>query len=103
MRCYNAAMRRPFQFSLRRLFIATTLFGIAAELLHALVDVPNSFDSYGLLCAWYVELFGSLTAFIAGCGVIVEAEPRKIVRPIALLVLFGLALFTLSTLGHFNR
>jgi hypothetical protein len=102
MRCYNAAMSKPFQFSMRRLFIATTLFAIAAALLHAFASFSDSIYSYGKICEWYFALFGGLTAFIAGCGVIIEAEPRRIIRPIAWLLLLGLVLFTLSTFGHFN-
>jgi hypothetical protein len=32
MRCYNAAMRKPFQFSMRRMFVAVSLACIGAFL-----------------------------------------------------------------------
>jgi hypothetical protein len=32
MRCYNAAMTKPFQFSMRRLFLAVTILSVTAWL-----------------------------------------------------------------------
>jgi hypothetical protein len=101
MRCYNAAMAKRFQFSMRRLFIGTTLFGVGAALVHA-VTLQTLVHSFGELCFVYGAFFGAPTAFVAGCGAIIETDPRKLIRPIAILLLFGFAFFTLATIAYFT-
>lgn len=42
MRCYNARMQKPFQFSLRSLFVATTLIAIGVALLAQFLNAAES-------------------------------------------------------------
>jgi hypothetical protein len=100
MRCYNAAMSERFQFSMRRLFIATTLFGAAAALGRFVeIELNEGIQSVGGVCLFYVTFFGGLGAFIAGCGVIIERHLRRLIRPLAILMIFGLLLCLLSVTG----
>jgi hypothetical protein len=93
-------MRKTLQFSMRRLFVATTLFSIAAALgRFVAIEVNGGVESVGGVCLVYLTFFGGLAAFIAGFGAIVEAEPRKLVRPLAILLIFGSGLCLLSALG----
>jgi hypothetical protein len=63
MRCYNAAMSKPFQFSMRRMFVLTTIFCIELGLFSALVNVSRARDPE---TAWYgLVVIGSLCGIVA--------------------------------------
>lgn len=97
---WRQAESKPFQFSMRRLFIATTLFCVAAALGRFVVfEVNNGVESVGGVYIFYLTFFGGVAAFIAGVGAIVEAQPRKLVRPLAVLLIFLSGLCLLSALG----
>jgi hypothetical protein len=64
MRCYNAAMKKPFQFSMRRMFVLTTIFCIELGLFSALVNGSRARDPE---TAWYgLVVIGALCGLVAG-------------------------------------
>jgi hypothetical protein len=65
--CYNAAMSKPFQFSMRRMFAAATLFCIAAMLWTLYVKMHKSNLSRWHECLVALLYLGSFS--IAGAGV----------------------------------
>jgi len=70
MRCYNAAMREPFQFSLRRLFAAMTLIAVGvaavADFKTAVINAPP------------LSLFSVMEGFaclpLVGAGILTPAK-----------------------------
>jgi hypothetical protein len=90
MRCYNAAMsERPWQFSIRRMFAATTIFCIAA------FGVALAIERHGFglrLCAWLT----AGAAFGTGIGLFLR-------RPIlcALICTLAFAILAVPSIYHF--
>jgi lysylphosphatidylglycerol synthetase-like protein (DUF2156 family) len=101
MRWYNAAMSRPFQFSIRRMLAATALFGAAMWLQSVAFRRPSHpnpayFPGEAMVHGWnflvqYFAFAGAILCGIAGIGAITETKARLIralgVLAIALLVL----------------
>jgi len=65
MRWYNAAMRKPFQFSIRRMLCAATLFCAGAWLL-AMTQYVGRFGGLRLLAVYFL-VFWSVMGAAIGC------------------------------------
>jgi hypothetical protein len=68
MRCYNAAMKKPFQFSMRRMFAAATLFCVAAMLWALYLKMHDSNLSRLHECLVALLYLGSFTTLGAAIG-----------------------------------
>jgi hypothetical protein len=90
---YNAAMNKPFQFSMRRMLCATTFFGVAAWLARAGVSALNDISRNDGGSFAYFAFLGCAVSSIAGFGAIGEKQLAKIARPLLLLVLIGVGIY----------
>jgi hypothetical protein len=93
MRCYNAAMSKPFQFSMRRMFVAVALFGAAAWLARVTFYAINNPTRNDGGTVAYSALVGCIVCGVAGCGTITETRIAKIVSPLILLVLIAAGIY----------
>jgi hypothetical protein len=75
MRCYNAAMNKPFQLSLPRLLVATALLGAGLESLSLRGKATSGAAFFGVL-------FGGW-ALLGASGVVLFCRPTKWVVLIA--------------------
>jgi hypothetical protein len=86
---------------MRRLFIATTLFAAATACgRFVAIEVSNGIRSPGGGCLLYLTFFAGIGAFVAGVGTIVEAQPRNLIRPLAIFAVFGLGVLLLTFIGN---
>jgi hypothetical protein len=68
MRCYNAAMGKPFQFSMRRIFLATWWLSVSAAAFCALAKNIN--DPFGGRQGGIVLFCIAMSSGFAGIGAI---------------------------------
>lgn len=91
-------MGKPFQFSMRRMFVAMVLFCFAAWLL-SFAFRPFGNDSGGFDRP--VEFVGALACAIAGVGTITKERPARIARALIFLVAGVTVVFLLVVFGGF--
>ena len=92
MPCYNAAMSKPWQFSMRRMLAAMTLFCVAAYVLSFQPDMSSAKAAAASLILVFSIAFASVGA---GIGTIMHQTTRGA----AIGLLAGLAMGSLAFLS----
>jgi hypothetical protein len=89
-------MTRRFQFSLRRMFVATALFALAAwSIAECQRQISRSLGDRASGVAAYLLFIGAIMSGIAGFGAITEKQVSKIAKPLAVFALVAFFLMIL--------
>jgi hypothetical protein len=93
-------MKKPIQFSVRQLFMATAPFGTAAALFRAAIMSIQPVQSFGEVCISYWLLYGGIAAFIAGGLAILDPDLQRALRSIGVILLLGFGSFLMILLSY---